>query len=112
MGTLTYVGVDYPFDDRTLAHLKVAITAKLRRGESFLLSWTAPAEEGSGRVSLWMSPSLPLIYRFTDPDAIELSRTWLEALAASAQQVQGMTVMDEAEAGALRRRPPVPAARH
>jgi hypothetical protein len=39
MGFLTYGGVqEYEFDDRTLAHLKVAITIKLRRQESFLMS--------------------------------------------------------------------------
>lgn len=50
MGYLIYGGTqEYEFEDRTLAHLKVAITMKLRRQESFLMSWVNPAEKGGGR---------------------------------------------------------------
>jgi len=98
MGTLIYMGTGFEFDDRTLAHLKVAITAKLRRGESFLLGWSARPGEGAGRVSLWLSPEIPLVYRFADPDPVELNRRWLAALTHSAMSATGMTVIDEAEA--------------
>lgn len=31
--------LDYEFDDRTLTHLRVVLTAKMRRNEDFLMSW-------------------------------------------------------------------------
>ena len=99
MGYLIYGnGAEYELDDRVLAHLKVAIAAKLRIQESFLINWSIPASEGSGRVSLWISPSIPLQFRFSGGKAPELNRIWIDALARSSQGVRGMMVMAESEA--------------
>lgn len=54
MGTLFY-GTDRTairVDDRILAHLRVVITAKMRRGEGFLLSWSDSLAIGDGRSSV------------------------------------------------------------
>ncbi|GAA4157104.1 hypothetical protein GCM10022286_08300 [Gryllotalpicola daejeonensis] len=98
MGTLTYAGADYRFDDRVLAHLKIAITAKLRIGESFLLNWQVPVEDGSGRISLWISPQIPMAFRFSGSKPPELNKYWIDALARSAHGIRGMVVMDEDQA--------------
>jgi hypothetical protein len=98
MGTLTYAGVDYTIDDRVLAHLKIAITAKLRVGEAFLLNWAIPATEGSGRISLWISPQISLTYRFAGSKPPELNRRWIDALTRSSHGIRGMVMMDEGEA--------------
>jgi len=98
MGTLTYAGAEYRIDDRVLAHLKIAITVKLRVGEAFLLNWQVPAEEGSGRISLWIAPSIPISYRFNGSKVPDLNRQWLDALARSSHGIRGMIVMDEAQA--------------
>lgn len=99
MGYLIYgSGAEYEIDDRTLAHLKIAIVVKLRLQESFLINWTVPAEEGSGRVSLWVSPAIPLQFRFSGSRPPELNRTWLEALALSSHGTRGMVVMPESDA--------------
>jgi hypothetical protein len=90
----------YEFDERTLAHLKVAIALKLRMRESFLLNWAVPSDLGSGRRSLWLSPDVPLTFRFRESDPPQLNRVWLDALSRSAQGVRGMTVMGEEEAAA------------
>lgn len=90
----------YEFDERTLAHLKIAITVKLRQRESFLLNWVVPSGAGSGRRSLWVSPDVPLTFRFRDPTPPPLNRVWLDALTRSAQGIRGMTVMAEDEAEA------------
>jgi len=95
MGTLIYPGDQHIFDDRLLAHLKAVITAKLRRGETFLLNLTNEPEGGT--TALWISPGIPLLYRFDDPQPIELSRTWLDALARSAFSARGLTPMPEGE---------------
>lgn len=99
MGQLVYNGMArYQFDDRTLAHLKVAITQKLRLQESFLLSWVEPVDTGSGRVSLWLSTSIPLQFRYSAESPQALNRNWLEALARSSHGIRGMIVMTEQDA--------------
>lgn len=98
MGTLTYAGIDYRIDDRVLAHLKVAIAAKLRVGDAFLLNWQIPPEEGSGRISLWISPSIPMAFRFSGSKPPEMNRHWLDALARSSHGIRGMVLMDERQA--------------
>ena len=96
MGHLIYNGMaSYDFDDRTLAHLKVAITQKLRIQESFLLSWVEPVETGSGRVSLWLSAAIPLQFQSSTESPQPLNRNWLEALARSSHGTRGMIVMTE-----------------
>ncbi|WP_243064569.1 hypothetical protein [Humibacter sp. RRB41] len=99
MGDLIYAGsARYRFDDRALAHLKIAITQKLRLQECFLLSWTDPASTGSGRVSLWLSSAIPLEFRYATDKPPALNRNWLAALAMSAHGTRGMIVMTEEEA--------------
>jgi hypothetical protein len=110
VGTLTYAGVDYRIDDRVLAHAKIAITAKLRVGEAFLVNWQVPVEEGSGRVSLWIAPGTPLSYRFSGSKVPDLNRRWLDALARSSHGIRGMILMDEAEAVAYADKAGSPAA--
>ena len=99
MGFLLYGSCSrYRFDDRTLSHLKIAITAKLRLQECFLLSWRVPPKEGSGRVSIWLDPGIPLEFVFNDTTPVQLNRLWLEALARSSHGLRGMIVLDEADA--------------
>ncbi|WP_306455236.1 DUF7882 family protein [Leucobacter celer] len=101
MGHLVYAAsVEYPVEDRALAHLKVAIGMKLRRQESFFLSWTNPVERGSGRVSLWLSPSIPLIFRFSGSRAPELNETWIEVLGELSHTPRGLILITEKEAEA------------
>lgn len=102
MGYLIYgSGAEYEIEDRTLAHLKIAVVAKLRLQESFLINWTVPAEDGSGRVSLWLSPAVPLQFRFAGSRPPELNRVWREALAQSSHGTRGMIVMPESDAEAF-----------
>lgn len=97
MGTLYYAGSPYEIEDRLLAHLKIAITTKLRLGEGFLLSWPIPADRGSGRVSLWLSPAIPLDFVFRGSKPPALSREWLEALERSSHGIRGMIAIPEHE---------------
>lgn len=102
MGHLIYGGAtEYSIEDRMLAHAKVAIVAKLRRQECFLLSWGIDAEHGSGRASLWMSPSIPLSFTFSGSRVPELSQVWLEALMETGGSSRGMVLMSEADAARL-----------
>src|SRR6187431_2374610 len=97
MGTIYYGGSATPIhiEDRALAHLKVVIATKLRRGESFTLSWQHPDDQPRGRSTIWLNPSVPLRFVFDDPEAPELNRNWIEQLANSANSSGGITLVAE-----------------
>jgi hypothetical protein len=97
VGTIYYGGSDTPIhiDDRALAHLKVVIATKLRRSESFTLTWRHPDDQPRGRSTIWLHPSIPLRFVFDDPEPAELSRAWIEELASSANSSGGVTLIAE-----------------
>jgi hypothetical protein len=97
MGTLFYGGNAQPIaiEDRTLAHLKVVIATKLRRGESFTLGWTHTADEEPGRSTLWLHPSIPLRFSFDSPEPERLSPEWIKELADSANSSGGILLVPE-----------------
>jgi hypothetical protein len=97
VGTIFYGGSATPIhiDDRALAHLKVVIATKLRRSESFTLSWRHPEDQPSGRTTIWLHPSIPLRFVFEEPEAPELNRQWVEDLAHSANTSGGITLVAE-----------------
>ena len=88
-------GTPIHIEDRALAHLKVVIATKLRRDESFTLSWRHPEDQPRGRSTVWLHPSIPLRFVFDEPDAPELSRGWLEELANSANSSGGIMLVAE-----------------
>lgn len=97
VGTLYYgdSGTPIGIEDRALAHLKIAITTKLRRGESFTLSWQHAEDQPRGRSTLWLHASIPLRFVFDEPDAPELSRQWIEDLMRSANSTGGIKLVPE-----------------
>ena len=88
-------GTPIHIEDRALAHLKIVIATKLRRDESFTVSWRHPDDQPRGRSTIWLHPSIPLRFVFDDPDAPELSRSWLEELANSANSSGGILLVAE-----------------
>ena len=97
VGTLYYgdSGTPVEVEDRALAHLKIAITTKLRRGESFMLSWRHGPDQPRGRSSLWLHPAIPLRFVFEESEAGELSREWIEDLMRSANSGGGIVLDPE-----------------
>jgi hypothetical protein len=97
VGTIYYGGSATPIhiEDRALAHLKVVIATKLRRNESFTVSWQHPEDQPRGRSTLWLHPSIPLRFVFDDPEPTELSRVWIEELANSANSSGGIMLVAE-----------------
>jgi hypothetical protein len=102
VGTI-YYGSDTPIhiEDRALAHLKVVIATKLRRSESFTVSWQHPVGEPRGRSTVWLHPSIPLRFVFDEPEPPQLNRDWLERLAHSANSTGGITLVPENDTGPL-----------
>lgn len=78
MGTLEYNSSHPPIDidDTTLAHVKVIIGTKLRRQESFMMSWLSPAGGSSARMTAWVHPSIPLVLAFDEekPPPVDRAR--------------------------------------
>ncbi|MEV8267283.1 hypothetical protein [Microbacterium sp. NPDC076911] len=97
MGTIYYGGSATPIhiEDRALAHLKVVIATKLRRAESFTVSWVHPDDQPRGRSTIWLHPSIPLRFVFDDPEPTPLSREWIEELANTASSTGGITLVAE-----------------
>lgn len=69
MGTLEYNSSRpaIEVDDETLAHVKIVIGTKLRRHESFMMTWLPEEKNAAGRLTIWMHPSIPLVMAFDDP---------------------------------------------
>ena len=97
MGTLLYgtSGISIEFPDRALWHLQIVITAKLRRGESFNLTWTDPASAGGGRNSIWLAPASTLFYRYLGSSVPSMNRTWINDLMISANSPSGLVFSAE-----------------
>jgi hypothetical protein len=92
MGTLLYgnAGISIAFDDRALWHLQIVITAKLRRGESFIFSWTDSVSVGSGRSTIWLDPSSTIFYRYFGGRVPSVNRAWVNELMLSANSPGGL----------------------
>jgi hypothetical protein len=108
MGVLSYGGSEYEFDDRVLSHLQVVITTKLRRRESFALTWM-PENAEYGRESIWIDNGFPIRFRFTEATGSPLNREWLEQLMESTHRPAGLVLTAE-PARSEARRQAVPAA--
>jgi len=98
MGSLNYDGHLYDFEDRFLAHVQVVLAQKMRRRESFLLSWTAPAhEEAWGRVSIWISPSADVSFRYSGSKSAALNGEWLERMMSATHSTRGLDLDTQKE---------------
>jgi hypothetical protein len=83
------------FDDRVLAHLRVVILAKLRRGETLSFSWKTDSFNGAGRSSIWLHKSIPLQFVFFGGREPVLNRAWIDALMATANSPSGLEIVPE-----------------
>lgn len=95
MGSLRYDGLVTHFEDRTLAHLQIVIVQKLMRGESFLMSWKDSVNGGDGRTAIWISPDIPMTFKFMGSRVPEINKDWLLILGKSAESTTGLIVMKE-----------------
>jgi hypothetical protein len=95
VGSLYYANEDEPIEieDRALAHLKIVIATKLRRNESFTLSWVLPGR--AGRETIWVHPSIPMRFIFADTQAPAINNRWLQDMMNSANSSGGITLVDE-----------------
>lgn len=85
--------VSFPIDDRPLAHLRLVIMTKLRRGEPFMMQVPDPA--GIGTRSLWINPSVPVTFSFSGSRAPGLDMQWIDELMNEASSSNGLTFSPE-----------------
>ena len=98
VGYLLYAGEEHEFEDRLLAHLKVAMGLKFRKQESFFLSWNLNLVNRSGRISVWMSPSQQIGFRFSGGKPAALNKEWVRVLVELSGSPRGMIAMTERDA--------------
>jgi hypothetical protein len=82
-------------DDRTLAHLQIVITNKLRRRESFAFSWKNPAINGDGRRTIWIAPEIALEFVYDGDRVPVINMAWVEALMLAANTSGGLRLIPE-----------------
>jgi hypothetical protein len=102
MGHLLYGRISaerIDLDDRTLAHLQVAVATKLRRRESFWIEFVHGVDEGGGRVVIWIDHAVPLVFRYISGRLPETDREWVENLVAQANN-QGHIIISSSAGGA------------
>ncbi|MDQ0729117.1 hypothetical protein [Microbacterium sp. W4I20] len=96
MGYIQYDGTSQlHIEDRALAHIKVVVATKLRRNESFTLSWRHTDDEPGGRSTIWVHPSIPLRFTFDEPESPPLNVKWIEQLMHTANSSGGIQLVDE-----------------
>lgn len=97
MGKFIYgiPAVEVEMDDRELAHIKAVVTAKLRRHESFTLTWEERIDGEVTHRSAWLDSSIPILFEITGTQDPPLNREWLEVLNLSASSPSGLRVVPE-----------------
>lgn len=96
MGILYYGSARTPIEieDRVMAHLKAVATAKLRRGESFLLSWRDSTGIGDGRSSVWIHPNCDLHYKFDGGTPPKLDPSIIFQMSDESMQPRGIELVN------------------
>ncbi|WP_313355548.1 hypothetical protein [Microbacterium sp.] len=96
MGRLKYDSSEpaITIDDETLVHLKIVIGTKLRRNESFLLTWLRGDDAEDARTTIWVHPAIPIQFGF---DAAVLPPVGPERITTimTALNATGELVLDE-----------------
>lgn len=93
MGTMAHGSISVDFEDRLLSHLQIVIVQRFRRNEAFVMSWLDAATVGDGRSSIWMTPSMPVYFKFAGSRVPSIDREWLDLLTESAASSTGLVVM-------------------
>lgn len=97
MGTMVYgyAGVEMQLSDRDMAHIQLAVGAKLQRRESFFFSWRHDPRVSEGRGSIWLNESVPLYFNYESNVAPAINRGWIGLLTEAASSPEGMRYVKE-----------------
>src|ERR1700712_4472506 len=99
MGAFIYGGTTtIPVEDRALAHLQLVGYAKLRAHESCAFAWRDEPGVGDGHGSLWISPGVPIQFKYAGSRDPSVHRAWLRAPPHLANQPTGLRLIPEPDA--------------
>ena len=99
MGKLIYGASEIDIDDRLLTHLQVVAINRLKREQPFAMSWRDSRDTGGGRTTVWVHPSIPLMFHFDGSRVPAINTQWLEELYASADGATGLIITAEPAIG-------------
>jgi hypothetical protein len=94
MGFMMYEAVTVEFDDVLLTHLQLVIVQQFRHQRSFPVSWLDSLKDGDGRSTLWLTPAVPIYFKFAGSRVPELDPEWVKLLSDSAASTHGLIVTD------------------
>lgn len=108
MGYLLYgrPAEEIEIEDRILAHAKIVILTKLRRGQAFAFSFEHDINGDSGRSTIWIHPAIPLHFKFDETTQPHINRQWLEQLMVAANSGDGLRLIPEPSEGETEMRIP------
>ena len=92
MGTMVHGDIAVDFEDRLLSHLQIVIIQRFRRNEPLVVSWLDSLAVGDGRSSIWMTPNLPVYFKFAGSRVPAIDEAWLRRLSESASSSTGLLV--------------------
>ena len=87
-----------PVDDRALLHLQLVIYSKLRAHESFPFNWKDEPGVGDGHGSIWITPGVPIVFRYAGSRDPNVNRDWVRLLQEAANSPSGLRVLPEPRA--------------
>lgn len=93
MGVFQCGDITLAFEDRTLAHLQVVITGKLRRHELFLFTHVK-VDEGS-RVTVWVHPAQLVAFHYDQAALPALNRRWVRQMTEHLEGTGVLQLLDE-----------------
>ncbi len=96
VGTLKYSAEEPPIalPDRTLEHLHVVLTQKLREHQQFALNIISGA---SAPIQVWLDARIPLVITYASSVATTLNERWLKELEASFTAAGLLLIAEPAE---------------
>ncbi len=95
MGKLFYAEDPSPveIEDRALAHIRLVVMNKLRRGEGFMFA--VDASSMMARRDLWMDPAISLQFHFSGSRRPQINPHWADALMEAANSPAGLRLVPE-----------------
>jgi len=92
MGQLVYAPrSSFEIDDTLLAHLRIVVMNKLRRGEAFMMQLPHPTR---GQASVWIAPSSALLFVFFSNRAQRIDADVIQQMMQEASEPNGLTLYD------------------
>lgn len=85
----------FAIEDRALAHVKESMLVLLRQGHGVAFSATTPTAQGSGRDTVWISPTTDVRFLFFGGRLPAINEVWVRSLVSLALSPTGMYLIAE-----------------